>query len=80
MRAVAGVVQVALMAMAAVGTVSTGFGLERRFGWVDRATEDAEHFGQYMVGLEAEPAAIGVGDDLHRDMAIAEMVSGTGKE
>ncbi len=82
----AGVVQVgrrlviAMMAMTAMRTIGAGFRLERRFGFADRAAQAAHHLGQHMVGLEAQLAAVLGRQNLHRHVAVAEVVGGTGEE
>ena len=86
MRAVAWVVQVegmivivTMMVMTAVRPVGTRFGLERRFGFADRAAEALCHLGQHMVGLEAQPAAVFSRQNLHRHMPVTKVVGGTGE-
>ena len=81
MRAVAGVVGVGrFVAMRVLPAVGAGFRLERGFGFDHRATKTAHHFRQHVVGLEAQAATAGFGDDLHRHVAVAEMVGGAGEE
>ena len=70
--------------MAAVRTrvcpIGTGFGLEGGFGFVHRAAQSFDHFGEYVVGLEAQFAAVVGGQNLYGYVAIAEMVGGAGEE
>lgn len=92
MRAVAGIVQpgmlfavmivivIAAVVMAAMCAVGSGFGLERRFDFGDRAADSLDHFSEHVVGLKAQRAAVGCRQDLHRHVAVAEMVGGAGKE
>ena len=91
MRAVAGVVQAGVLLVVVVAMVMTAvrsricsictrFRLERRFDFGDRATDSLDHLGQYVIGLEAEHAAVVGRQDLHRYVAVAEMVRGAGEE
>ena len=88
MRAVAGVVQgrvfgiviVAMMVMADVRAMRAGFRLERRFGLADGAAQPLHHLGQHVIGLETQLAAVFGRHDLHRHMAVAEVVGGAGEE
>ena len=71
---------IAIMVMPAMRTVGARFRLERRFGFADRAAQAAHHLGQHVVGLEAQLAAVLGRQDLHRHVAVAEVVGGTGEE
>ena len=43
-------------------------------------TQATHHGGEDVVGLEAQLAAVGSGQNLHRHMAVAEVVGGAGEE
>ena len=79
----AGVVQVRqriVVMMTGVYAVGARLRLERRLGLGDGASEATCHLGQHVVGLEAQTAAAGLGNDLHRYVAIAQVVGGAREE
>ena len=82
----AGVLLVVVVAMvmtavrSRICSICTRFRLERRFDFGDRATDSLDHLGQYVIGLEAQRAAVGCRQDLHRHVAVAEVVGRSGEK
>jgi hypothetical protein len=56
--------------------VGAGFGFEGRLDKADRQAETTQHIVQHMVVQIANPARF----DLDRNMAVAQMVTGPGKQ
>ena len=56
--------------------VGTALGIEGRLNVAHRATEAFQHFGQHMVGLEAQETLA----ELHRHVPVAEVVSRTAEQ
>ena len=57
-------------AMAMPGVISPALGIEGREFLRDRGAEPQQHFVQYRIELQTQPASA----DLHRNMTIAQMV------
>jgi hypothetical protein len=78
---VAGIVQVGgIVVVVMPAAVGAGLGLEGCLDLGDATTEALDHVGQHVVGLEAQPAAGLGGQDLHRHVAVAQVVGGAGEE
>ena len=73
-------ITVMVMMVTAVCAIGTRFRLERRFDFADDAAQTLDHLGQHVIALKAQDTAAVRGQNLHRDVAIPQVISRTRKQ